>query len=96
MTDVKRVTVELRVQGPNDTPRERFCAHLFSEVLQEVQKKVGAIPRGMVLAFQWGEEPTKVYIGAVNEEAFKDVAAGTVQFLWGEDEEPPAERPTEQ
>lgn len=96
MTDMKRVSVELRIQGPNDTPRERYCARLVAEVLQEVQKKTGAIPRGMVLAFQWGEEPTKVYIGAVDEAAFKAVAAGTVQFLWSEDEPEAAERPTEQ
>jgi hypothetical protein len=72
----KRVTGELRIVGPGDAPRERFCAQVLQQVLLKLNEKSGRMPVGAVLALQWpGEEATKVFVAADSADS-----AGLVQM----------------
>ena len=65
MTQLKEVHGQMRIMGPSDTPRERFCVKVLQGMLLKLAETAG-MPAACVLAFEW-PDGTKMFIASQDD-----------------------------
>lgn len=67
-TAVRQLQGEIKIVGPDKSPRDRFCAQLFQAAVQKIAEKTGGrMPTGIMFAFKWPDrKEADVFIAAAN------------------------------